>query len=49
LILLIEQKVTAHEKPKIIFHATVEHLAADRSISPGSRNLQDLILDAISG
>ena len=49
LILLIEQKVTAHEKPKIIFHATVEHLAADRSISPGYRNLQDLILDAISG
>ena len=49
LILLIEQKVTAHEKPKVIFYAAVEHLAADRSVSPSYRSLQDLILDAIAG
>jgi TnpA family transposase/signal recognition particle subunit SEC65 len=49
LVLLIEQKVTAHEKPKTIFYAVVEHLAADRSISPGYRSLQDLILGTIAG
>jgi signal recognition particle subunit SEC65 len=48
LVLLIEQKVTAHEKPKIIFYAALEHLAADRSISPSYRSLQDLILGAIA-
>ena len=47
MVLLIEQKVTAHEKPKVIFYAAVEHLAVDRSISP-NRSLQDLILDAIA-
>jgi TnpA family transposase len=48
LVLLIEQKVTAHEKPKVIFYAAVEHLAADRSISPSYRSLQELILGAIA-
>src|ERR1700693_3832267 len=36
------------EKPKVIFYAAVEHLAADRSISPSYRSLQDLILGAIA-
>jgi TnpA family transposase len=48
LVLLVEQKVAAHAKPKVIFYAAVEHLAADRSISPSYRSLQDLILGAIA-
>lgn len=45
---LIDQKVRAHEKPKTIFHAAVEHLLTNRIAIPGYRRLQDLILSAIS-
>ncbi len=44
---LIDQKVRAHEKPKIIFQAAVEHLLTNRISLPGYRRLQDLILSAI--
>ena len=44
---LIDQRVRAHEKPRVIFYAAVEHLATERIASPSYRSLQDLILAAI--
>lgn len=44
---LIDQKVRAHEKPKIIFQAAIDHLLTNRISLPGYRRVQDLILSAI--
>lgn len=44
---LVEQRVRAHEKPKVIFYAAVEHLATEQIALPTYRSLQDLILSAI--
>lgn len=44
---LIDQKVRAHEKPKAIFHASIDHLLTNRIALPGYRRLQELILSAI--
>lgn len=44
---LIDQRVRAHEKPRVIFYAAVEHLATERIASPSYRSLQDLIQAAI--
>lgn len=44
---LIDQKVRAHEQPKAIFHAAVDHLLTNRIALPGYRRLQALILSSI--